>query len=192
MLRKIIEKLMNRHVSLKTRIVATPLDLSSPPSSIKQIDFEKRLIKNIEKSLSEYHFIKKEKIPFLAKLIINNNINNSKNILSLDEKKFLKLNARSKYSREFIDCFENVSSMNVDPKLFCGNLKHSERCILWSLDKIEECRKKKFIKKVALTGKGDWDNKEYDINKIPPMPKIDYTEEAVLFFVIPKIDLNHD
>lgn len=177
-------------LELKTEIVATPYHISNPVTSEYQIDFERRLCSKIEKALDEYSFIKKEKIPFLANELIHNQLKYSKNILSLEEKRALNLNTRSKYTKELIECFIDVEKLNFDPKHFCKNLLDTERSILWSLDEIERAKQNEFVKKVSLEGKGKWDNKIYDLDKIPPFEKVDYTQERVLFFVMSKVEFD--
>lgn len=178
------------NLKFETEVVATKFHISEPVSSEYQINFEKRLIERVKNALNEYPFIKKEKMSFLANELIYNQLKHSKNILSLEEKRALNLNTRAKYLKEIIECFIDVEHLDFDPKGFCENLLHTERSILWSLDKIEEAKQIDFVKKVSLEGKGKWDNQTYDIDNIPPMEKVDYTEERVLFFVIPKVDFD--
>lgn len=180
------EKLFN----LKAELITSPSHISNPVTSEYQINFEKRLIDRIKNALDKYPFIKKEKISFLADELIKNRLKHSKNILSLEEKRALNLNTRAKYAKELIECFINVEQFDFDPKWFCDNLLYTERSILWSLDEIEKLKQQKFVTKVSLEGKGKWDNKIYDINNIPIMEKVNYTEERVLFFVIPKVDFD--
>ncbi|OOF39065.1 hypothetical protein BKK47_07555 [Rodentibacter mrazii] len=182
------QDVIDLNIELKTEVIANPQKITSPLISENEIIFERQLIKRIENALSEYDFVKKEKIAFLAEELIKDRLKHSKNLLSLDEKRSLNLNTRSKYAREFIECFINVEDFDFDPKFFCRNLKNTEQSILWCLNNIEELKQKGFVKRVELEGKGLWNNKTYDIDKIPPMEKIDYTEEQVLFFVIAKVD----
>lgn len=177
-------------INLRSEIVATPLKLSDPIVSEHQINFEKRLMSRIENALSRYDFVKKDKIQFLANELIHENLKHSKNILSLEEKRELNLNTRSKYPREFIDCFIGIKDFDFDPKFFCRNLKNTEHSILYCLDEINRLKECGFVNKVTLEGKGLWDNKEYNIDEIPEMEIIDYTEERVMFFIIGKIDSN--
>lgn len=178
------------NIKLHSEIITTPSNISDPIISEHQIDFEKRLMLRIKNALSNYDFVRKDKISFLADELIHNNLKYSKNILSLEEKRSLNLNTRSKYAKEFIDCFVGIGSFDFDPKFFCENLKHTERSILWCLDEIERLKKLKFVKKVSLEGKGEWDEKICNIEDIPEMDTIDYTEERVIFFICSKIDLN--
>ncbi|MFQ1014853.1 hypothetical protein [Avibacterium paragallinarum] len=168
--------------------------IPAPPGSF--INFEKQLKIRIEKALSKYAFVKKEKIEFLANEIINNNSKYSKDILSLDEKRKLKLNTRAKYARSFIECFSNVENLNFDPKFFCHNLIYTERTILYCLDDIDRLKKSKVSDQFILEGqiiteeKEEFIKKIYNINEMPIFEEIDYTKKKGLFFVMSNIDLD--
>lgn len=171
------------------------VDTQTAPKEIAE--FEKQLKLRVENALSRYDFIKKEKISFLASELVNDNFKYSKDLLSLEEKKVLGLNTRSKYARSFIDCFSDVEKLNFDPKFFCENLIYTERSILWSLDNLEELKGKKFIEKITLEkqivseGKEEWVTEIYNINELHEFEQIDYTEKRVLFSILPNIDIDN-
>ena len=153
-------------------------------------EFKKKLIERIELALSNYNFVKKEKVAFLANGLANDMLSIKEDVLSLDEKKLLKLNTRAKYPRVLIECFDNIESLNFDPKVFCENVLYTERSIVWSFENIENFKSKEFIKNVFLEGKGNWNNKTYNINEIPSIEPVDYRSERVLFFANSKIDVD--
>ena len=109
----------------------------------------------------------------------------------------LKLNTRTKYARDFIDCFSDVEKLDFDPKFFCENLIYTERSILWSLDNLEELKGKKFIEKITLEkqivseGKEEWVTEIHNINEPHEFEQVDYTEKRVLFFILPNIDIDN-
>ena len=165
--------------------------------SNENIEFKKKLKLRIENALSRYDFIKKEKISFLASELVNDNFKYSKELLSLEEKRALRLNTRAKYARSFIDCFLNVEKLDFDPKFFCRNLIYTERSILWSLDNLEELKEHKFIEKITLEkqivseGKEEWVQEIYNINELNEFEQVDYTKKRVLFFISPNIDIDN-
>ena len=161
------------------------------------IKFENQLKLRIENALSRYDFIKKEKISFLASELVNDNFKYSKDLLSLEEKRALRLNTRAKYARNFIDCFSDVENLDFDPKFFCKNLIYTERSILWSLDNLDRLKENKFIEKITLEkqivseGKEEWVQEIYNINELHEFEQIDYTEKRVLFSILPNIDIDN-
>ena len=165
--------------------------------SNENIEFKKKLKLRIENALSRYDFIKKEKISFLASELVNDNFKYSKELLSLEEKRALRLNTRAKYARSFIDCFSDVEKLDFDPKFFCENLIYTERSILWSLDNLEKLKENKFIEKITLEkqivseGKEEWVQEIYNINEFHDFEQIDYTEKRVLFSILPNIDIDN-
>lgn len=167
---------------------------SAPKETIK---FEDRLKLRIENALSRYDFIKKEKISFLASELVGDNFKHSKDLLSLEEKRALKLNARAKYARSLIDCFSDVEKLDFDPKSFCENLIYTERSILWSLDNLEELKENKLIEKITLEkqivseAKEEWVTEIYNINELNEFEQVDYTEKRVLFSILPNIDIDN-
>lgn len=168
------------------------------PSALKEtIKFEDRLKLRIENALSRYDFIKKEKISFLASELVSDNFKHSKDLLSLEEKRALKLNTRAKYARDFIDCFSDVENLDFDPKFFCENLIYTERTILWSLDNLEELKENKLIEKITLEkqivseAKEEWVTEIYNINELNEFEQVDYTEKRVLFSILPNIDIDN-
>lgn len=187
----------NDEIKRKEEIEVVKDQIAIPSAPKETIKFEDRLKSRIENALSRYDFIKKEKISFLASELVNDNFKHSKDILSLEEKRALKLNARAKYARDFIDCFSGVEKLDFDPKFFCENLIYTERSILWSLDNLEELKGKKFIEKITLEkqivseGKEEWVTEIYNINELHEFEQIDYTEKRVLFSILPNIDIDN-
>lgn len=187
----------NDEIKQKEEIKVFKDKIAVPTDSKENIEFEKKLKLRIENALSRYDFVKKDKISFLASELVNDNFKYSKDILSLEEKRALKLNARAKYARDFIDCFSDVEKLDFDPKFFCENLIYTERSILWSLDNLEELKGKKFIEKITLEkqivseGKEEWVTEIYNINELHNFEQIDYTEKRVLFSILPNIDIDN-
>lgn len=158
-----------------------------PPTTAEEILFKKAFLLRIKDALHRYDFVKKDKIEFLAKRILDDSYNQGE-VLSLQEKKELNLNTRAKYSKELIDCFQDVEHFKFDPKFFCKNLQYTERTIVWALREIERLRNTGFIEKIHLSGMGEWNEKIVKLNNIPSLPIIDYTQEQCLFFVTGHID----
>lgn len=187
----------NDEIKQKEEVEVVKDQIAVPTDSKENIEFEKQLKLRIESALSRYDFIKKEKISFLASELVNDNFKYSKDILSLEEKRALRLNTRAKYARDFIDCFSDVEKLDFDPKFFCENLIYTERSILWSLDNLEELKGKKFIEKITLEkqivseGKEEWVTEIYNINELHEFEQIDYTEKRVLFSILPNIDIDN-
>ena len=187
----------NDEIKQKEEIEVVKDQIAIPSAPKETIKFEDRLKLRIENALSRYDFIKKEKISFLAGELVNDNFKHSKDILSLEEKRALKLNTRTKYARDLIDCFSDVEKLDFDPKFFCENLIYTERSILWSLDNLEELKGKKFIEKITLEkqivseGKEEWVTEIYNINELHEFEQIDYTEKRVLFSILPNIDIDN-
>ena len=187
----------NDEIKQKEEIEVVKDQIAIPSAPKETIKFEDRLKLRIENALSRYDFIKKEKISFLASELVSDNFKHSKDLLSLEEKRALKLNARAKYARSLIDCFSDVEKLDFDPKSFCENLIYTERSILWSLDNLEELKGKKFIEKITLEkqivseGKEEWVTEIYNINELHNFEQIDYTEKRVLFSILPNIDIDN-
>ena len=187
----------NDEIKRKEEVEVVKDQMAIPTDSKENIEFEKQLKLRIENALSRYDFIKKEKISFLASELVNDNFKHSKALLSLEEKRSLRLNTRAKYARDFIDCFSDVEKLDFDPKFFCENLIYTERSILWSLDNLEELKGKKFIEKITLEkqivseGKEEWVTEIYNINELHNFEQIDYTEKRVLFSILPNIDIDN-
>ena len=187
----------NDEIKQKEEIEVVKDQIAIPSAPKETIKFEDRLKLRIENALSRYDFIKKEKISFLASELVNDNFKHSKDLLSLEEKRALRLNTRGKYARNFIDCFSGVEKLDFDPKSFCENLIYTERSILWSLDNLEELKGKKFIEKITLEkqivseGKEEWVTEIYNINELHEFEQIDYTEKRVLFSILPNIDIDN-
>nr|DAI20298.1 MAG TPA: hypothetical protein [Caudoviricetes sp.] len=187
----------NDEITRKEEIEVFKDQIATPSAPKETIKFEERLKLRIENALSSYDFIKKEKISFLASELVNDNFKHSKDLLSLEEKRALKLNTRAKYARDFIDCFSDVEKLDFDPKFFCENLIYTERSILWSLDNLEELKGKKFIEKITLEKqivseeKEEWVKEIYNINELNEFEQIDYTEKRVLFSILPNIDIDN-
>nr|DAS28619.1 MAG TPA: hypothetical protein [Caudoviricetes sp.] len=169
----------------------------TPAAPKEAIKFEEQLKLRIENALSRYDFIKKEKISFLASELVNDDFKHSKDLLSLEEKRALRLNTRAKYARDFIDCFSDVEKLDFDPKSFCENLIYTERSILWSLDNLEELKENKLIEKITLEkqivseAKEEWVTEIYNINELNEFEQVDYTEKRVLFSILPNIDIDN-
>lgn len=168
-------------------VVLDRIPEDAPPTTAEEILFRKAFLSRIKDALSRYEFIKKDKIEFLAKRILDSSYNQGE-ILSLQEKRALNLNTRAKYTRELIECFRDVDKLKFDPKDFCQNLQYTERTIVWALREIKRLKETGFINKVRLDGIGEWNEKIVKIHKIPEFPIIDYTQERVLFFVTAHID----
>lgn len=187
----------NDEIKQKEEIEVVKDQIAIPSAPKETIKFEDRLKLRIENALSRYDFIKKEKISFLASELVNDNFKHSKDILSLEEKRALRLNTRAKYAIDFIDCFSDVEKLDFDPKFFCENLIYTERSILWSLDNLEELKGKKFIEKITLEKqivseeKEEWVTEIYNINEFHNFEQIDYTEKRVLFSILPNIDIDN-
>ena len=187
----------NDEIKRKEEIEVFKDQIAIPTAPKEIIKFEKQLKLRIENALSRYDFIKKEKISFLASELVNDDFKYSKDILSLEEKRVLRLNTRAKYARDFIDCFSDVENLDFDPKFFCKNLIYTERTILWSLDNLERLKEKKFIEKITLEkqivseGKEEWVQEIYNINELHEFEQIDYTEKRVLFSILPNIDIDN-
>ena len=187
----------NDEIKQKEEIEVVKDQIAIPSAPKETIKFEDRLKLRIENALSRYDFIKKEKISFLAGELVNDNFKHSKDILSLEEKRALKLNTRTKYARDLIDCFSDVEKLDFDPKFFCENLIYTERSILWSLDNLEELKGKKFIEKITLEkqivseGKEEWVTEIHNINEPHEFEQVDYTEKRVLFSILPNIDIDN-
>ena len=187
----------NNEIKRKEEIEVCKDQIAIPTAPKEIIKFEKQLKLRIENALSRYDFIKKEKISFLASELVNDDFKYSKDILSLEEKRALRLNTRAKYARNFIDCFSDVEKLDFDPKFFCKNLIYTERTILWSLDNLERLKENKFIEKITLKkqivseGKEEWVQEIYNINELHEFEQIDYTEKRVLFFISPNIDIDN-
>ena len=187
----------NDEIKQKEEIEVFKDQIAAPTDSKENIEFEKQLKLRIENALSRYDFIKKEKISFLASELVNDNFKYSKELLSLEEKRALRLNTRAKYARSFIDCFSDVEKLDFDPKFFCENLIYTERSILWSLDNLEKLKENKFIEKITLEkqivseGKEEWVKEIYNINELRDFEQIDYTEKRVLFSILPNIDIDN-
>ena len=187
----------NDEIKQKEEIEVFKDQIAFPTAPKEIIKFEKQLKLRIENALSRYDFIKKEKISFLASELVNDDFKYSKDLLSLEEKRALRLNTRAKYARNFIDCFSDVENLDFDPRFFCKNLIYTERTILWSLDNLERLKENKFIEKITLEkqivseGKEEWVQEIYNINELPEFEQIDYTEKRVLFFISPNIDIDN-
>ena len=187
----------NDEIKQKEEIEVFKDQIAIPTAPKEIIKFEKQLKLRIENALSRYDFIKKEKISFLASELVNDDFKYSKDLLSLEEKRALRLNTRAKYARNFIDCFSDVENLDFDPRFFCKNLIYTERTILWSLDNLERLKENKFIEKITLEkqivseGKEEWVQDIYNINELPEFEQIDYTEKRVLFFISPNIDIDN-
>lgn len=187
----------NDEIKQKEEIEVVKDQIAIPSAPKETIKFEERLKLRIENALSSYDFIKKEKISFLASELVNDDFNHSKDLLSLEEKRALKLNTRAKYARDFIDCFSDVENLDFDPKFFCENLIYTERTILWSLDNLEELKENKLIEKITLEkqivseAKEEWVTEIYNINELNEFEQVDYTEKRVLFFILPNIDIDN-
>lgn len=187
----------NDEIKQKEEIEVVKDQIAIPSAPKETIKFEDRLKLRIENALSRYDFIKKEKISFLASELVNDNFKHSKDLLSLEEKRALRLNTRTKYARDFIDCFSDVEKLDFDPKFFCENLIYTERSILWSLDNLEELKGKKFIEKITLEkqivseGKEEWVTEIHNINEPHEFEQVDYTEKRVLFSISPNIDIDN-
>lgn len=187
----------NDEIKQKEEIEVFKDQMATTAAPKEVIKFEDQLKLRIENALSRYDFIKKEKISFLASELVNDNFKYSKDFLSLEEKRALKLNTRTKYARDFIDCFSDIEKLDFDPKFFCENLIYTERSILWSLDNLEELKGKKFIEKITLEkqivseGKEEWVTEIYNINELHEFEQIDYTEKRVLFSILPNIDIDN-
>lgn len=187
----------NDEIKQKEEIEVVKDQMATTAAPKEVIKFEDQLKLRIENALSRYDFIKKEKISFLASELVNDNFKYSKDFLSLEEKRALKLNTRTKYARDFIDCFSDIEKLDFDPKFFCENLIYTERSILWSLDNLEELKGKKFIEKITLEkqivseGKEEWVTEIYNINELHEFEQIDYTEKRVLFSILPNIDIDN-
>lgn len=187
----------NDEIKQKEEIEVVKDQIAIPSAPKETIKFEDRLKLRIENALSRYDFIKKEKISFLASELVNDNFKHSKDLLSLEEKRALRLNTRTKYARDFIDCFSDVEKLDFDPKFFCENLIYTERSILWSLDNLEELKGKKFIEKITLEkqivseGKEEWVTEIHNINEPHEFEQVDYTEKRVLFSILPNIDIDN-
>lgn len=187
----------NNEIKRKEEIEVCKDQIAIPTAPKEIIKFEKQLKLRIENALSRYDFIKKEKISFLASELVNDDFKYSKDILSLEEKRALRLNTRAKYARNFIDCFSGVEKLDFDPKFFCKNLIYTERSILWSLDNLERLKENKFIEKITLEkqivseGKEELVKEIYNINELHEFEQIDYTEKRVLFFILPNIDIDN-
>lgn len=181
----------NDEIKQKEEIEVFKDQIAIPTAPKEIIKFEKQLKLRIENALSRYDFIKKEKISFLASELVNDDFKYSKDLLSLEEKRALRLNTRAKYARNFIDCFSDVENLDFDPRFFCKNLIYTERTILWSLDNLERLKENKFIEKITLEkqivseGKEEWVQEIYNINELPEFEQIDYTEKRVLFLFHP-------
>lgn len=187
----------NDEIKQKEEIEVFKDQIAIPSAPKETIKFEERLKLRIENALSSYDFIKKEKISFLASELVNDDFNHSKDLLSLEEKRALKLNTRAKYARDFIDCFSDVENLDFDPKFFCENLIYTERTILWSLDNLEELKENKLIEKITLEkqivseAKEEWVTEIYNINELNEFEQVDYTEKRVLFSILPNIDIDN-
>nr|DAE46410.1 MAG TPA: hypothetical protein [Caudoviricetes sp.] len=187
----------NDEIKRKEEIEVFKDQIVTPAAPKETIKFEEQLKLRIENALSRYDFIKKEKISFLASELVNDNFKHSKDLLSLEEKRALKLNTRTKYARDLIDCFSDVEKLDFDPKFFCENLIYTERSILWSLDNLEGLKENKFIEKITLEkqivseGKEEWVKEIYNINELHEFEQIDYTEKRVLFSILPNIDIDN-
>lgn len=159
-----------------------------PEITMEEILFRKEFLVRIKNALSRYDFVKKDRIEFLAKRILDSTYNDGE-VLSLQDKKKLNLNTRAKYTKELIECFESVETLKFDPKSFCKNLQSTERSITWAIREIESLKNVDFVDKVRLDGIGDWDGKVVQFEQIPPFPVIDYTQDKCLFFVSAEMDL---
>lgn len=187
----------NDEIKRKEEIEVFKDQMTTPAAPKEVIKFEERLKLRIENALSRYDFIKKEKISFLASELVNDDFKYSKDFLSLEEKRALRLNTRAKYARDLIDCFSDVEKLDFDPKFFCENLIYTERSILWSLDNLERLKENKFIEKITLEkqivseAKEEWVTEIYNINELHEFEQIDYTEKRVLFSILPNIDIDN-
>lgn len=187
----------NDEIKRKEEIEVFKDQIVTPAAPKEVIKFEEQLKLRIENALSRYDFIKKEKISFLASELANDDFKYSKDILSLEEKRALRLNTRAKYARDLIDCFSDVENLDFDPKFFCENLIYTERSILWSLDNLEGLKENKFIEKITLEKqivsewKEEWVTEIYNINELHEFEQIDYTEKRVLFSILPNIDIDN-
>lgn len=187
----------NDEIKRKEEIEVFEDQMATPAAPKEVIKFEEQLKLRIENALSRYDFIKKEKISFLASELVNDDFKYSKDLLSLEEKRALRLNTRAKYARDFIDCFSDVEKLDFDPKFFCENLIYTERSILWSLDNLERLKENKFIEKITLEkqivseGKEEWVKEIYNINELHNFEQVDYTEKKSAFFISPNIDIDN-
>lgn len=191
MFKSILLKLFGKNEQEKLKpdigieITETRMREDAPPITAEEILFKKAFLVKIKEALSRYDFIKKDKLEFLAKRILDGSYNQGE-VLSLQDKKSLNLNTRAKYSKELIECFLSVETLKFDPKDFCRNLQYTERSIVWTTREINRLKQVGFIDEVRLSGigdVGDWDERIVKIDKIPPFPIIDYTKEQGLFFI---------
>lgn len=172
------QELIEQNSSQSTELALDVADVTTEQSNDK---LEVRILE----ALSRYSFVNSDKKAILAKYLSGKDDIFGDELLSLEDKK--KLNTRAKYLRGLVECFNDVEQLDFDIKFFCSNVTYTERSILWALDEIDKYKNVDCINKVRLEGIGEWDDKIYPINKIPPMPLVDHTKEKVLFFVTPKI-----
>ncbi|HDR1895335.1 TPA: hypothetical protein QB631_002089 [Pasteurella multocida] len=174
------QELIEQNSSQSTELALDVADVTTEQSNDK---LEVRILE----ALSRYSFVNSDKKAILAKYLSGKDDIFGDELLSLEDKKKLNLNTRAKYLRGLVECFNDVEQLDFDIKFFCSNVTYTERSILWALDEIDKYKNVDCINKVRLEGIGEWDDKIYPINKIPPMPLVDHTKEKVLFFVTPKI-----
>lgn len=80
----------------------------------------------VSNELSKYEHIKKDSIPSLALIIVNDKMK-ADPVICLEDAHVLGLNPRKSYSKKFINCFEKEFFKSCDPRDFARNVRLSMR-----------------------------------------------------------------
>jgi len=154
-----------------------------------EIEHERQFNENVfdllESKMRSSGYFKGDKIDILLKLIKDNSkpfsrINTKisfegESLLSVEEKRNLGLNTRMKYSTEFIDCFNQSSFSEIEPKsaLECMHLDAFHK--MSRKREIEKFKQLGWVKKVRLNPDNDCCRakklkKIYEIDAVPDLP----------------------
>ena len=184
--------LINKRSNQSKKLEPAVRVLYSIPATEKQIESERQsqeeIIKLLEINIVSSGYFRKEKIPELISLIRSGAVPfgrmNTKiafdgdSILTVDEKKKLGLNTRMKYSKKFIEYFNQESFKAIEPKhtLECMHLDAFHR--VSRKNELIRYKELGFVKQVKIVPAGDCRDcdkikmikKIYNINEVPKLP----------------------
>ena len=160
--------------------------------SKKEIELERRsneeIIQLLENNIISSGLFKKDRVPELIGKIrgvtvefgrVNTKLAFEKDeVLSLEEKKSLGLNTRSKYSKFLIECFEPSRINEIDPRVVLENMHLAAFHKISRKKELQKFKNLGFVKKVKILPAGDEDDcqkiksckKVYSINEVPELP----------------------
>ena len=146
------------------------------------------IIRLLESNIISSGLFKKERVPALIGKIrevttefgrVSTKLAFEKDeVLTLEEKKSLGLNTRSKYSKFLIECFEPSRMNEIDPRVALENMHLSAFHKISNKKELQKLKNLGFVKKVKIMPAGDKDDcqeiksckKVYSINEVPELP----------------------